>query len=135
MSKIVEIELGGRNCRLNFSVSALFNLGERFGRVGTLDKIWQGILPSGDGFDIFTPEIWENTLAVAEELLKSGAACAKSATGEDVPAPTAGELREMLTVAEFVQLHAAVINAIRESLGRTVETEDSTKKETATPGN
>lgn len=135
MSKIVEIELGGRNCRLNFSVAALFALGERFGASGTLDKIWQGILPSGGSFDIFTPEIWENTLAVAEELLKSGAACAKSTNGEDVAAPTANELREMLTVAEFVQLHAAVISAIRESLGRTVETEDKAKKEKATRGN
>lgn len=135
MSKIVETELGGRKCRLNFSVLALFNLGERFGKVGTLDKIWRGILPNGESFDILTPEIWENTLAVAEELLKSGAACAKSTTGEDVPAPTAGELREMLTVAEYIQLHGAVISAIRESLGRTVETEGITKKETATQGN
>lgn len=137
MSRIVEIEVGGRICRLNFSVAALFALGERFGDVGTLDSVWRGILPEGsdDGsFGIFRPEIWENTLAVAEALMKSGAAYAESVAGEGAGCWTAEELREILTPVEYVKLHAAVINAIRASLGRTVETEEVAKKEKATPG-
>lgn len=126
MSRDVEIELGGKICRLKFSVAALFRLAERFGEVGTLNRIWQGILPDGGNYDIFTPEIYANTLAVAAELLKSGGS-AESVRTE--------ELGEELTMAEYVLLHAAVVQAIRTSLGRTVETESDPKKAKATPGN
>ena len=136
MSKIVDVEIAGRKCRLNFSVASLFRLADRFGETGTLAAIWEGILPPEGELDIFSRRIYDNVLAVAAELMSAGAAYHKLMVGEDAPSYTAEELQVLLNSAEYVQLHAAVIKAIQAGLGRTVETApDEEKKTIATQGN
>lgn len=135
MNKVVDVEIGGKNCRLYFSVAALFRLQERFGEVDTLGNIWRGILPDDGSYDIFVaPGIFENVVQLAAEMMASGTALAKANGESEIAAYTADELRGVLSPMEYIRLHAAVIECLRIGMGRTVETEGGSKNAIATQG-
>lgn len=135
MSKAVDWLIDGRECRLYFSVAALFKLAERFGERDTLQNIWQAILPPPESANIFAKDTFENVLAVAAELIQAGAAQSRLTEDRETAVFSAGELAALLGQEDYITLYAAVVEALRLGIGRSVETENGTKKEQATQGN
>lgn len=133
MAKPVEVEIAGKHYAVFFSVAALFRLGDDFGRENTIENIWQALIPE-DGSNPLSPEISERVFAVAAELLAAGAAYVRAGGGEAEDAPTAKQLAAIITLPEYVRLHRAVLDAISDGLGRSVQTEEDPKKAEAMQG-
>lgn len=132
MVKMTETDIAGKRYVMFFPVSAIFRLGELFGRENTIDSVWRALIP-GKGENALSPEVSTRVLEIAAVLLAAGTAAARAEGGEAPDAPDAEQLAALLTLPEYVRLHRAALDAIADGMGRSVRTEENQKKTETMP--
>lgn len=122
------VEINGKKFSLNFSVGAWIELEEKYDDVNSLIK---SIVP--DDRNYFETGLMRKVVEIASVLMRYGYERDRLFNIEADAPYGASELLAVLTKLEYVELYAAVLNAIQTGQKRTVEAEPP-KKAKATPG-